>query len=493
MNWRRALIGLLTVVCAVGVSAPAFASTPPTSPAPSTSPASTTTPAPPVTPEPLGATASIPRPQWAIGEKMRVLGKRWDRGKVNVAVCGNLGLNGSTDCDQPSSRSLTVGSGGGFSTIIKVAVPPKPCPCVVLVQSENGSTVIRIKMDIVGSVSQLPSQNTPEAAFTTVGVTSAVKGGSSWRDAFGFGPSRTLTFTVVNTGKFATGNGAIDITVGKENPPIGFAGTVAFNSIEAGATATIVAHISLDAFAFGTYNIKARLQSPRVSKELALTTNTFPWFLVTALLLLVLIVDLIVVLRTRRKKQDALESDLATLSDAGVAAAASETAVPADGSLPVDYLTCVLEFRGRFTCPTPDLLTRTGADLVVVGGRSLVSVHGSAATKVLIDGALRSPPPAAPARDSEGSENPDEPATTAPAPVNHLDVVSILASDAAPLRDAHASSEALAAWLKSEHGLRIRIGDPTEYVAAFAQQGLSHWSGRLFDDSFVPMIVVTHP
>ena len=253
----------------------------------------------------------LPSTSFVPGESVVVNGSGWTLGAVNVQVCGNGGLGGSPSCDMPTSRNAQANSAGDFSIMLEIAPPPRPCPCVIvargLTNEENAVTPIAIEGHPVADRTPVKG---PEDAGTTVSLAISLRGERSWGDYFGTGPTRQLSLRITNTGRMATGAGTVDVSVGKDFPPTGFGSVVDFESIAPGETRIIEVELTLDVFAYGDYWVAAVMNSPRVGAATGTTTSSFPSGLLASLVALVLLIDVAVIRRVRRRAR-ANREDLA--------------------------------------------------------------------------------------------------------------------------------------------------------------------------------------
>lgn len=273
-----------------------------------------------VPPNPLVPKATIVRSTWEIGNKMTVNGDGWTSGRAIVRICGNAAVNGTVDCDLIGSRSFGVSENHSFVGNIIVGAPPPPCPCVVMVASEHETEVVLIPITLKDHPVQegVPSPAPPEG-LTSLGLSTTITKGPWWRDAVGVSPDRTISVTIRNTGKYPSGDGVLDITVGKSSPATGFAASIPFDSLEAGKSTTVAATFELDTFAYGTYNITARVTSPAAGAETTVQTSTFPGWLLGAIIALILIADLFWVRHVRKRKRESEEAELAAIAAAEAA------------------------------------------------------------------------------------------------------------------------------------------------------------------------------
>lgn len=239
---------------------------------------------------------------------------------MSVQICGNLAVNGTSDCDVEGTRGFGVGSSHKFDGRIVVDAPPAPCPCVLLVGSQFDAQTVLIPVTIKDHpiLAGTPTAD-PNQGLTNLSLTAEISRGPWWRDAVGVSPTRLLTLTIANTGGSTTGAGVVDVTVGKTSPATGFAASIPFKSIDSGDSITVQAQFPLDTFAYGTYNITARVTSPAAGAEITKQTSTFPGWLLLAILILILIADLFWVRHVRKRRREREEAELAAIAAAEAA------------------------------------------------------------------------------------------------------------------------------------------------------------------------------
>ncbi|CAB4887016.1 unannotated protein [freshwater metagenome] len=336
---------------------------------------------------PAQPTATILSPNLSIGQKVNVYGQNWPKGTISVQVCGNLAINGTTDCDVTGTRSFGVGSSQKFEGRIVVGAPPSPCPCVILVGSQFQAQTVLIPVTIKDHpvLAGAPTAD-PNSGLTTITLTADVTRGDWWRDAIGVSPERLVTVTITNTGGSPTGAGVLDISVGKSSPATGFAASIPFKSIDTEDSITLQARFAVDSFAFGTYNITTRVTTPAAGAEFTQQTSTFPGWLLFIVLSLVLIADLFWVRHVRKRKrlnelaeltelaqaeaaQWALENPTADLPDAPVLVPVVEGSAPAFAPPPPATATAISDesrYRSDEVTAVADYLVSVGVSSDVV-------------------------------------------------------------------------------------------------------------------------------
>jgi hypothetical protein len=229
------------------------------------------------------------------GDIVTVTGSGWPAGNlVTASLCGNNFLNGSVDCDQSGAGQVIAGPDGAFGIQITVALPPKPCPCVVHVATQADTGTVDIPFEIPGAPTAPPSQL---LITRSVDVVSSITGSGPLSAYFGGQAQRELVLTLTNTGNQALENLPLNLTVGKGQDP-----TTPLTSpdglplqiprIEAGASVEVRQPFTIDAPAFGQYTVKGSfvgLDSITVDGErqanagdlsFRSTTSTYPWALI---------------------------------------------------------------------------------------------------------------------------------------------------------------------------------------------------------------------
>ena len=96
---RRWLVAVATIGIEVAVPLRAAAGTVP----PVTSP-----------PPAINPIVLLPGSSFNPGQSIIIQGTGWPTGTLNVQICGNGGVNGSPDCDMPTSRTTQADGAGTF-------------------------------------------------------------------------------------------------------------------------------------------------------------------------------------------------------------------------------------------------------------------------------------------------------------------------------------------------------------------------------------------
>ena len=223
------------------------------------------------------------------GQTVSVTGAGWAPGEfVSVQVCGNDGVNGSSDCDVASGASFPILT-GELRTPIVVTIPPRPCPCVIL--AVGALTEAKTPISIAGTTSAPVSSDSP-LVNPDIGPTlrvdrAVVEDDAGWPSWFGAPAERTLVLTVTNTGATAVPQPFMSVAYGKGDDPRTVIDAPRVPPIEAGQTAVVRVPFELDAFSYGTYRVVGDLGVVGNRVEFESTTSTWPWGLVLVAIALI--------------------------------------------------------------------------------------------------------------------------------------------------------------------------------------------------------------
>jgi len=133
------------------------------------------------------------------GRAVTLAGVHWvPNTALQASVCGANAVDGSVDCAVTSSVTFSSGPGGVIEGTLLAAVPPQPCPCVVLVVGEQRGYVKMFPVTIVGV--PVAAVGSPEVSSHIVVVDAHLIGSTPIAEWFGFSATRTLAVSVRNTG-----------------------------------------------------------------------------------------------------------------------------------------------------------------------------------------------------------------------------------------------------------------------------------------------------
>ncbi|GGV24055.1 hypothetical protein GCM10010260_75530 [Streptomyces filipinensis] len=156
-----------------------------------------------------GPVVKLSAAQAGTGGSVTVTGTGWrSHTLLMLLVCGRATpsrgvVGGTNSCANGDGRAVTTDARGAFSRRLPVAEPPVPCPCVVHVATVTGAGAESdAALKVAGHpVAPLPAETTGGrlAILSDTRLTGS-SGPLTW---FGAPPSRTLVFTVGNTGTSA--------------------------------------------------------------------------------------------------------------------------------------------------------------------------------------------------------------------------------------------------------------------------------------------------
>jgi hypothetical protein len=257
-------------------------------------PESAASPAPTLTVTPAAA---------SVGSTVMVRGQGFPPQVYNlqVAVCGNLGLNGTADCNQTSARTTFTGD-GTFALNLPVAMPPTPCPCAIVAFAPAIPDLVTVPFTVIGAPVATPAAPPPAFEQKTLKVENAkLDGSGDWQSWFGASTTRDLVFTIHNTGTAPVDDPPVVLTAGKGNNPGRVVTPPPVGRLEPGARRTVRAAVPLDPLSFGSYTVKGRIGNTGAEQTFRTQFSIYPWGLLIGvlLLLLLLLLWLLNVLRRR--------------------------------------------------------------------------------------------------------------------------------------------------------------------------------------------------
>jgi hypothetical protein len=237
------------------------------------------------------------------------------------------------------------------------ALPPKPCPCVVLVTGITNLFTEKLPVTVVGAGTAPVSQPVSEAQADLRILDLQVVGGATLASLFGASAPRTVEFRVLNGGTLTQ----TPVLIGRWGSSTQYTNVIqmpALRPLAAGQSEAVRAHFSLPALSMGTYTVKVEVQavgSHDVASKTA-TTSTWPILLYVAVLVLLalLIFAIVKIVRNRRQRASAASDQGPTIDSAGqplgqdeshlalgvkVGAAAGAAAIVGEGHDPNDPTT----------------------------------------------------------------------------------------------------------------------------------------------------------
>lgn len=248
----------------------------------------------------LGTTAVVP------GQAVTVTGTGWpDQARVEAALCGDDAVGGTADCANGSTAAMAATARGLLWGQVAGAVPPVPCPCVVLVTADSLGYRRTIPVS-VGGASSAPVSAPAAAAQPTVRIVSlTVRGRTTLPSAMGASSRRTVELTISNPGA-APVTPVLIGNWGRGDDPTS---TIRFPRQEplgAGRSRTVEASFEVAAFSVGTYTVEvqAQLVGYPHTAVVATTFGQWPVGLLGLAAVLLLLILLLVARRWGRRRRD---------------------------------------------------------------------------------------------------------------------------------------------------------------------------------------------
>ncbi len=229
---------------------------------------------------------------------------------LQVALCGNLFLNGVSDCDLPNAVTTTSTPEGTFFVDMVVGTPPAPCPCVIHVSSPESLRAVDQPFEVLGADTATPNT---QVIRRTVEVSSTLTGTGPWTAWLGGAARRDFTLTVQNTGTVPLLNPPVVVTAGQGADPTSIVAQPQLGEIAPGASATATIPVTLGPPTFGRYTVKATVSGVDQPTTTSNETTSYPWALIAIAWLLIQIPLLGLYRRRVNGPEDPLETDFDAL------------------------------------------------------------------------------------------------------------------------------------------------------------------------------------
>lgn len=241
------------------------------------------------------------------GQEVAVSGTGWAAGAALTAtVCGADAVGGTADCANTAASELIASPTGVVTGYVNGALPPQPCPCVVLVIGLNTQFTQKIPVTVVGAatapVPPAPTTEEPDLRIQDLRVAATLTAGS----AMGAAAPRTVELRLHNAGPYPE----TPELIGRWGHPteVNHAITMpSVGSVAAGATKEVRATFSLPAFSVGTYIVLVTAEVVGFAKQTSATRSTTQWpfglFALGVVLLVLLVVGLATQPRRRRRRR----------------------------------------------------------------------------------------------------------------------------------------------------------------------------------------------
>jgi hypothetical protein len=241
----------------------------------------------------------------AIGQLIHVTGSGWSPvgQTVQIELCGQNARNLSSDCAQDNQYTAAIRAGGIFYGALTVRLPPSPCPCVVLVSSQSGFTAVRAPITIFSApTSTIP----PQTAHPPVALSATILTPVSVSGWFGGPKAVTLVLRVTNTSSIAYGSPTLTVNVGRGANPNGFVVGRPLAPLAVGATHVLRIPVTLPAFTYGHYSVRARVITGNGTVSMVVATSTYPWGLFVVGIIVLLAAGLLLWRHMRRRRDGRL-------------------------------------------------------------------------------------------------------------------------------------------------------------------------------------------
>ena len=240
------------------------------------------------------------------GSSVKVIGQNLPPNtNVQVQICGNDALNGSGDCALSTAQEVTTSNEGLFQTSLIVSIPPKPCPCVVLLLDFSTPVTPMAPIDIIGAPFKSPSATNVQKLQI---VNAYLTGSGPWSSWFGAPPQRTLVISIRNPNAAPYADPPLQLSVGAQaDTTSNRVTTYRLSTIGPHQTKTYEVRVTFPAFSIGEHEVVGTVGGVGLSRTLVVNTWLFPWGLLVVLVVLieVVLLSLTRFIRERRRRREA--------------------------------------------------------------------------------------------------------------------------------------------------------------------------------------------
>ncbi len=248
----------------------------------------------------------------SVGQRITVEAVDFPPGaEVDVQVCGNGGLGGSTACDEANTFTAETSHQGYFLQYLDIGQPPQPCPCLVEAISPSLSSPITVPITISGVSTATPQPFRPPAPSQALDIVSAqLTGSGPWTALFGGPATRTLVLTVKNPEPQAITVPELVLVKGKAPSPGDEVLTPQLGILAAGEQRTYDLQVIYPPFATGSYEVSGHFAGVSSDKTFAASTHLSPWALIVLIVVLVVLLvaattrEIVYSVQQHRKKRD---------------------------------------------------------------------------------------------------------------------------------------------------------------------------------------------
>ncbi|HUA95308.1 MAG TPA: hypothetical protein VMB82_07245, partial [Acidimicrobiales bacterium] len=222
-------------------------------------------------------TVSLSTTQVVPGQAVTVTGTGWpDQTRVQAALCGNDAVGGTVTCANSSTAAMSATSRGLLWSQIMGAIPPAPCPCVVLVTAQSLGYSRTIPVTVEGAASA-PVTPPKVASQPTVTITSLhVYGTTTLASAMGASSKRSIEFRLSNPGTTSV-TPVLFGYWGRGDNPTSTIHLPKQGALGPGKNRTVEGSFEVPAFSVGTYTVKVKAQLVGYPQAPTATTTFGQW------------------------------------------------------------------------------------------------------------------------------------------------------------------------------------------------------------------------
>ncbi|QXJ22338.1 hypothetical protein AGRA3207_003324 [Actinomadura graeca] len=229
-----------------------------------------------------GPAVEIDRAEARVGDTVTVDLAAWPSGNVLIELCGNGGTRGSADCAVAAAATTFVDAKGRGTAMVTVVRPPIGCPCVISVRPVAGGRARTVPLAVKGvpSLSSAQRRAVSAAPVRDLAVSGIrVTGGGPWPAWLGGPATRTVTFTVRNTGAAPVTDPPLTLAAGRGAEPTGILDAPKIGTLAPGQERTFSVRARLPGPAFGRYTVAGELTGVDRPARFTARTSSYPWAL----------------------------------------------------------------------------------------------------------------------------------------------------------------------------------------------------------------------
>jgi hypothetical protein len=202
-----------------------------------------------------GRAALVVEPSTALpGQELTVTGVGLPGSRdVVVALCGDLGLEGSADCALAGATGGATSPSGDLVVQLRASLPPAPCPCVVEATVQGATvpgatTALRLLGAPSAPLQRLVSPSGPGVALVGARLRGPVGGLATW---VGLGGRALVELSVVNRGSVPVEVGRPAVRLAAGAGTVSAVGAEPVGELAPGARRTLAVPVELPAATVG--------------------------------------------------------------------------------------------------------------------------------------------------------------------------------------------------------------------------------------------------